>query len=107
MRPFGEARHAARQYPSLLQPLVENSIRPPAVGKRNWLFIGDAKAGERSAIIYTIVECCRRRGIDPHAYLHDVLPRLPSMTNWQVKDVTHEAWAKAQASSKAPVALAA
>jgi transposase len=87
--------------------IVENSIRPTAVGKKNWLFIGDAEAGERSAIIYTIVECCRRRGIDPHAYLRDVLTRLPLMTNWQVKDVTPEAWAKAQTQSKTPVALAA
>jgi hypothetical protein len=87
--------------------IAENSIRPTAVGKKNWLFIGDAEAGERSAIIYTIVECCRRRGIDPHAYLRDVLSRLPSMTNRQIKDVTPEAWAKAQAQSKTPAALAA
>jgi Transposase IS66 family/IS66 C-terminal element len=87
--------------------IAENSIRPTAVGRKNWLFIGDAEAGERSAIIYTIVECCRRRGIDPHAYLRDVLSRLPLMTNWQIKDVTPEAWAKAQAQSKTPSALAA
>jgi transposase len=87
--------------------IVENSVRPTAVGKRNWLFIGDVDAGERSAIIYTIAECCRRRGLDPYAYLRDVFTRLPSMTNWQIKDVTPEAWAKAQAQAKTPVALAA
>ena len=76
--------------------LVENTIRPTALGKKNWLFIGEAEAGERSAILYTIVECCRRRGIDPYAYLRDVLERLPSSTNWQVKDMTPEAWAKAR-----------
>ena len=55
--------------------LVENAIRPTAVGKKNWLFIGEAEVGERSAILYTIVECCRRRGLDPYAYLHHVLTR--------------------------------
>ena len=74
--------------------LVENAIRPTAIGKKNWLFIGDAAAGERSAIIYTVIECCRRRGLDPFAYLRDVFTRLPTMTNWQVKELTPEAWAK-------------
>jgi conflict system STAND superfamily ATPase/transposase IS66 family protein/transposase IS66-like protein/WD40 domain-containing protein len=71
--------------------LVENAIRPTAVGKKNWLFLGDADAGHRSAILCTIIESCRVRGIDPYAYLRDVLTRLPSMTNWQVKQVTPQA----------------
>jgi transposase len=75
--------------------LVENAIRPTAVGKKNWLFIGDAEAGERSAIIYTVIESCRRREIDPYAYLRDVLTRLPNMTNRQIPEVTPAAWAKA------------
>lgn len=74
--------------------LVENSIRPTALGKKNWLFIGEAEAGERSAILYTVVESCRRRGIDPYSYLKEVLTRLPSMTNRQIAEVTPEAWAK-------------
>ena len=76
--------------------LIENAIRPSAIGKKNWLFIGDARAGDRSAILYTIIECRRRRGLAPFAYLRDVFTRLPSMTNWQVKDLTPEAWAKTQ-----------
>jgi transposase len=76
--------------------LVENAIRPTAIGKKNWLFIGEANAGERGAIIYTIIESCRRRGIDPYEYLRDVFTRLPNSTNWQIKDLTPEAWAKAR-----------
>ena len=76
--------------------LVENAIRPTALGKKNWLFVGEAEAGERGAIIYTLIECCRRRGIDPYAYLKDVLTRLPCMTNHQIPEVTPAAWAKAQ-----------
>ena len=74
---------------------MENAIRPTAVGKKNWLFVGDIDAGQRGAILYTIVENCRRRGIDPYAYLRDVLTKLPTMTNRQIKDVTPEAYAKA------------
>ena len=75
---------------------VENAVRPTAVGKKNWFFVGEADAGQRGAILYTLIESCRRRGLDPHTYLRDVLARLPSMTNWQVKDITPEAWAQAQ-----------
>jgi len=74
--------------------LVENAIRPTALGKKNWLFIGEANAGQRSAIVYTLVENCRRRGLDPFAYLREVLTRLPNMTNRQIPEVTPGAWDK-------------
>jgi len=60
--------------------LVENAIRPSAVGKKNWLFIGHPEVGDRSAILYSIIASCRRHGIEPYAYLRDVLSRLPTMT---------------------------
>jgi len=61
--------------------LIENSIRPSAVGKRNWLFIGHPDAGQRTAILYSIIGSCKRHGVDPLAYLRDVLARLPAMSN--------------------------
>jgi transposase len=61
--------------------LVENAIRPSAIGKKNWLFIGHPDAGQRSAIIYSLVVSCQRHGKDPLAYLRDVLRRLPALTN--------------------------
>lgn len=74
-------------------------MRAGTLGK-NWLFIGEANAGQRSAIIYTVIESCRRRGLDPYAYLRDVLTRLPRMTNQQIPEVTPQAWAKAQRTSQ-------
>ena len=75
---------------------VENAIRPTAIGKKNWLFIGEAEAGQRGAILFTLIEACRSRGIDPQTYLREVLTKLPTLTNQQIKDVTPAAWAKAQ-----------
>ena len=72
--------------------LVENAIRPTALGKKNWLFMGEAGAGERGAILYTVIESCRRRGVEPYGYLRAVLGRLPSMTNRQIPQITPEAW---------------
>jgi hypothetical protein len=74
--------------------LVENAIRPTAIGKKNWLFVGDANVGQRGAILYTLIENCRRRHIDPYAYLRDTLTRLPAATNWQIKALTPEAYAQ-------------
>jgi transposase len=76
--------------------LVENAVRPTAVGKKNWLFIGHPEAGERSAVIYTILESCKRHAINPEEYLRDVLNRLPSMTNQQTRILTPANWLAAQ-----------
>jgi len=72
--------------------LIENAIRPTAVGKKNWLFIGGEDTGERSAILYTLIESARRHGHEPFAYLKDVLDRLPGMTNQQIDDLLPENW---------------
>ena len=62
--------------------------------RKNCLFFGDTEAGERSAIIYTVIESCLRHGIDPYTYLRDVLTRQLNMTNRQIPEVTLRAWAK-------------
>jgi transposase len=59
--------------------LIENSIRPTAVGRKRWLFIGHPDAGWRSAVIYSILVSCRRRGINPQDYLTDILHRLQTI----------------------------
>jgi transposase len=74
--------------------LVENDVRPSAVGKKRWLFIGHPDAGWRSAVIYTIIQSCRRYGINPQEYLTDVLHRLPSMTSSQVRELLPHQWSK-------------
>jgi len=77
---------------------VENDVRPSVVGRKRWLFIGHPDAGWRSAVIYTIIQSCRRRGINPQEYLTDVLGRLPAMKNHEVKDVLPSRWQSSPAS---------
>ncbi|MFN2352356.1 MAG: transposase, partial [Kiritimatiellia bacterium] len=76
--------------------LIENSIRPTALGKKNWLFFGSPDAGQRSAIIYTLLESCRRRGINQREYLLDVLTRLPAMKITEVAALTPARWLAAK-----------
>ena len=74
---------------------VENSIRPTAIGKKNFLFVGHPEAGWRSAVIYSIMGSCHRYQIDPAKYLTDVLSRLPDLKQSDVPTLTPKAWAKA------------
>ena len=83
--------------------LVENEVRPSAVGKKRWLFIGHPDAGWRSAVIYTIIQSCRRYGINPQEYLTDVLGRLPSMKANQVRELLPAQWLKARQAGGAQV----
>ena len=76
--------------------ICENSIRPTAVGKKNFLFIGHPEAGQRSAVIYSVLGSCRRHGINPAEYLQDVFERLPKAKTSEVPALTPAAWAKAK-----------
>ena len=73
--------------------LVENAIRPSCIGKKNWLFIGHPEAGQRSAILYSLIVSCQRHGKDPLAYLKDILTRLPAMSNQDdLRPLTPSQW---------------
>lgn len=76
--------------------LVENAIRPTKLGAKNWLFIGCREAGQKAAILYTIVENCRRLGIDTREYLEDVLTRLPAMKDREAVELIPENWLRAR-----------
>ncbi len=57
--------------------MVENSIRPLAIGRKNYLFCGDDDAAQRAAVVYSLLATCKARGIDERAWLEDVLRRIP------------------------------
>ena len=57
--------------------MVENSIRPLAVGRKNYLFCGDDDAAQRAAVVYSLLATCKARGVDERTWLEDVLRRIP------------------------------
>ena len=57
---------------------AENAIRPIAIGRKNWLFTGSEAAGKRAAAIMSLIATAKANGIEPHAWLTDVLSRLPT-----------------------------
>jgi transposase len=72
--------------------LVENDIRPAAVGRKRWLFIGHPQAGWRSAVVYSVLQSARRRGLNPQLYLTDILARLPSLKITQIRELLPGHW---------------
>jgi transposase len=83
--------------------LTENAIRPSAIGKKNWLFMGDSQTGSRAATFYTLIGNCHREGINATAYLTDIFTRLPAATNQTVHRLTPKAWAAEQAALRQAV----
>jgi len=80
--------------------LIENAVRPTKLGAKNWLFIGSEGSGKTSAIIFTLVESAKRHGLEPHAYLRELLHRLPQTNNQEIPQLTPKAMAKNQARKK-------
>ena len=83
------------QYPELelSNNLAENSMRPIALGRKNWIHLGSPQAGPKVAAILSIVESCRRLQIPIRDYLADVLPGLAQWSIQHLKDRTPAAWA--------------
>ena len=73
--------------------LAENSMRPIAVGRKNWIHVGSPQAGPKVAAILSVVESCRRLQIPVRAYLTDVLPGLAHRSIQHLQDRTPAAWA--------------
>lgn len=67
--------------------LVENAIRPIAIGKKNWLFAGSERAGKRAAAIQSLLGTARLNGLDPHAWLKDTLEKLPTWPNSRIDEL--------------------
>jgi transposase len=86
------------QYPELelSNNLAENSMRPIAVGRKNWIHIGSAQAGAKVAAIFSVVESCRRMKIPVREYLAAVLPGLNDLSIQHVADLTPKAWTTKQ-----------
>jgi transposase len=66
---------------------VENTIRPIALGKRNWLFAGSERAGKRAAAIQSLLGTAKLNGIEPYAWLKDTLEKLPAWPNTRIDEL--------------------
>ncbi len=71
---------------------AENAIRPIALGRKNWLFAGSETAGKRAAAIMSLLATAKANGHDPHAWLTDVLTRLPTTLDRDIDSLLPHRW---------------
>lgn len=71
---------------------IENLIRPITLGRNNWLFAGSERAGKRAAAIQSLLQSAKLNGLDPHAWLKDVLQRLPTHRASAIEELLPHRW---------------
>ena len=73
---------------------AERAMKPPVLGRKNYLFCGSDAGGQRAACIYTIIETCRMNDIDPQAYLADILARIADHPIHRIDELLPWRWTK-------------
>ena len=112
--PLGQAlKYAENQWPSMARYLevpqaeldnnsIEHSLRAVVLGRRNWLHVGQESGGEKAANLFSLMITCKRLNVEPYAYLHDILQRLPSHPNKDIWQLTPRGWKETFASKNPP-----
>jgi transposase len=72
--------------------IAENAVRPVVLGRKNYLFVGNDAGGQRAAILYSLIESCKRHGVNPVEYLTDVLTRVSTHPAEKVADLAPANW---------------
>lgn len=76
--------------------LVENKIRPVALGRKNYMFMGSHEGSRRSAMLYSLFQSCALNDINPEEYLSDILNRLPNTKTSELRSLLPDQWKPAQ-----------
>jgi transposase len=112
--PLGQAlKYAENQWPAMARYLevayaeldynsIEHALRGVVLGRRNWLHVGQEAGGEKAANLFSLMITCKRLGVEPYAYLHDILQRLPSHPNKDIWQLTPRGWKETFAPKSPP-----
>lgn len=112
--PLGRAlNYAENQWPAMARYLevpqaeldnnsTEHSLRAVVLGRRNWLHVGQESGGEKAANLFSLMITCKRLRVEPYAYLHDILRRLPSHPNKDIWQLTPRGWKETFAPKNPP-----
>jgi len=102
--PLGKALNYARnQWPAMARYLevaeaeidnnsIEHAMRGVVLGRRNWLHVGQESGGRRAANLLSLMITCKRLGVEPYAYLNDILKRLPDHPMKDIWQLTPRGW---------------
>ena len=102
--PIGAAiQYALNHWVALERPLdqgfleldngaCERAFKPLALGRNNWLFVGSDRGGETAAVLMSLCTTCKTLGIDPQAYLRDVLDRISTHPARRIEELLPDRW---------------
>jgi transposase len=76
--------------------VAERAVRPIAIGRKNWLFVGNETGGEAAAVILSLVQTCRAIGANPREYLEDVMRRLMGHNSQKLDELLPDQWLKSR-----------
>ena len=106
--PSGEAiGYALNHWDALIRPLdagfleidngaSERAMKPVALGRKNWLFAGSDEGGKTAATLMSLCTTCKDLGVDPFAYLRDVLTRVSTHPNSRIEELLPDRWKPAE-----------
>jgi transposase len=84
---------------------AERLMKPVAIGRKNWLFVGSGEAGSRAAVLMTLVASCKLNELKPWAYLRDVLTKIAARTPCEsLEDLLPDRWLAAHPSHRWAIA---
>ncbi len=76
--------------------VAERAIRPLAIGRKNWLFVGNEDGGKAAAIVLSLIQTCRGLGLNPREYLEDIMRRLMSHSAQKLEELLPDRWLAAR-----------
>jgi len=84
--------------------VAEREMKRIAIGRKNWLFVGSDQGGQTAAVLFSFASTCQRLGVEPWAYLQDVLSRLPTLPTERLAELLPDRWQAARAAASASAA---
>jgi hypothetical protein len=84
---------------------AQQLMKPVAIGRKNWLFVGSVEAGSRAAVLMSLVASCKLNEVEPWAYLRDVLTKIATRTSSEsLEDLLPDRWLAAHPSHRWSIA---
>ncbi|WP_145043812.1 IS66 family transposase [Gimesia benthica] len=74
--------------------LAERTLRPCAIGRKNYLFVGSDRGGQAAAVHYSLMASCKANEVEPFAYLRDVLSRITDHATDRLEELLPDQWLK-------------
>ena len=85
-------RYTEAGFLSIDNNVAEREMKRIAIGRKNWLFVGSTKGGQTAAVLFSFTSTCHRLGVEPWAYLKDVLSRLPTTPAERLVELLPDRW---------------